>query len=224
MSQETRYYRVGLFVFVGIALLVAAPCCFSAAATRSSETVISRLRSRSPSKGLDVGLAVQDARRQDRQRSRRSCSPATCTACRTAIALPDEHTIDVVVRVEVTPTPNMRRMVNAGANDTVGGLDRARFSRASYRRRHHRGRLSGGRLLASGPYPSDFPPWAPDIFTSRPRRARSRRSRRPPSASRACRAGRRRGRADAAQYVAATMNDAAGKLDLENVQSGRSAS
>lgn len=102
MSQQSRYYRVGVFVLLGVALTVAAVLLLGGG-TFLEETVTLETSFDESVEGLDVGSpmkirGVTVGRVKEIELARDLYRMPDGTA------LPDEHQIDVVVRVEVKPS------------------------------------------------------------------------------------------------------------------------
>lgn len=216
MSQEAKYYRVGLFVFLGIALLVGAVLLLGGGQAFKN-TVALETSFQESVEGLDVGSPVK-------MRGVKIGSVKEIALARDVYRmpdgsrLPDEHIIDVVVRFEVTPTPNMVVMAPNPDEMLKAWIDRG------FRLRLTSAGITGVVYLEADFYdpkknPVVLPPWKPETPYI-------------PAASSAIKAF-----ASAAERVLeriekvdvegvlthlntllATMNDAAGKVDIDAIQ------
>jgi len=158
MSQEARYYRVGLFVFVGIALVVAAVLLLGGGnafrrtvmiETSFTESV-EGLDEGSPLKirGVKVGTVKEIALARDEYRMPNG-DP-----------LPDELSIDVVVRIEVAPSKSGPLMSGSGTDTLAAWIKRG------LRLRLTSAGLTGvvyleGDFWPPDRYPAQLPPWTP---------------------------------------------------------------
>lgn len=216
MSQETRYYRVGLFVFVGIALLVGAVLLLGGG-TMFQQTVMLETSFQESVEGLDVGSPVK-------MRGVKIGSVKEIALARDVYTmpdgsrLPDEHIIDVVVRIEVTPTPNM--VVMAPNRDEL---------LAAWIERGFRLRLTSAGITGVVYLEADFqdpkknpvrlPPWVPEnpYIPAAPSAIKA-------FTSAAERVLERIEKVDVEGVLThlntllATMNDAAGKIDIDAIQ------
>ena len=214
MSQEARYYRVGLFVLVGIALLVGAILLLGGGSafkrTVMIETAFNEsvegLDEGSPLKirGVKVGTVKEIVLARNEYRMPNG-DP-----------LPDEHSIDVVVRIEVAPDKNSPLL--RGTDMLTSWIDqglRVRLTSAG---------LTGvvyleGDFYPPGRYPVEPPPWTPlhlyipaapsayKAFTSAAERVLER-----------VEQADVEGVLTKVNSLLATLNKAAGNVDLENVQ------
>jgi ABC-type transporter Mla subunit MlaD len=216
VSQETRYYRVGLFVLLGIALLVGAVLLLGGGQA-FKKTVLLETSFQESVEGLDVGSPVK-------MRGVKIGSVKEIALARDVYRmpdgsrLPDAHIIDVVVRIEVTPTPNMA--MTAPNRDEVlkSWIDRG------FRLRLTSAGITGVVYLEADFYdpkknPAQLPPWQPDsIYIPAA-----------PSAIKAFTTAAERliervekvdieGVLTRMGTLLATMNDAAGKIDIDSIQ------
>ena len=216
MSQEARYYRVGLFVFVGIALLVGAVLLLGGG-TAFKRTVIIETSFNESVEGLDVGSPFK-IRGVKRGTVKEIALARDEYRMPNGELLPDEHSIDVIVRIEVTPT-GPTSLMSAGTAETVTGwIDkglRVRLTSAG---------ITGvvyleGDFWPPDRYPATQPPWTP-LYLYIPAA---------PSALKAFTSAAERvlqrveqvdveGVLTKLNTLLTTMNDAADTLDLENVQ------
>jgi hypothetical protein len=217
VSQEARYYRVGLFVFVGIALLVGAVLLLGGG-TAFKRTVIIETSFNESVEGLDVGSPFK-IRGVKRGAVKEILLARDEYRMPNGDPLPDEHSIDVVVRIEVTPPSGPASLIGAGVNETVAG-----WIEKGLRVRLTAAGITGvvyleGDFLPPDRYPSSPPPWAP-LHLYIPAA---------PSALKAFTSAAERvlqrveqvdveGVLTKLNTLLTTMNDAADKLDLENVQ------
>jgi hypothetical protein len=216
VSQEARYYRVGLFVFVGIALLVAAVLLLGGG-NAFKRTVIIETSFNESVEGLDVGSPFK-IRGVKRGAVKEILLARDEYRLPNGDPLPDERSIDVVVRIEVTPT-GPASLVSGGANDTVTG-----WIEKGLRVRLTAAGITGvvyleGDFLPPDRYPPTLPPWA-SLHLYIPAA---------PSALKAFTSAAERvlqrveqvdveGVLTKLNTLLTTMNEAADKLDLENVQ------
>jgi len=216
VSQETRYYRVGLFVLLGIALLVGAVLLLGGGHA-FKKTVILETSFQESVEGLDVGSPVK-------MRGVKIGSVKEIALARDLYRmpdgsrLPDEHIIDVVVRVEVTPTPNMAVLAPDRDQMLKAWIDRG------FRLRLTSAGITGVVYLEADFYdpkknPVQLPPWKPDTIYIPAA----------PSAIKAFTTAAERlmervekvdveGVLTRMDTLLATMNEAAGKIDIEAVQ------
>ncbi len=214
MSQEARYYRVGLFVFLGIALFVATVLLLGGS-NAFKRTVIMETSFDESVEGLDVGSPFK-IRGVKRGTVKEILLARDEYRMANGDPLPDAHSIDVIVRIEVTPTGPGSAL---GVSDTVAGwIDkglRIRLTSAG---------LTGvvyleGDFWPPERYPITNPPWTP-LYIYIPAA---------PSALKAFTSAAERvlerveqvdveGVLNKLNILLTTMNEAADKLDLENVQ------
>jgi phospholipid/cholesterol/gamma-HCH transport system substrate-binding protein/paraquat-inducible protein B len=216
VSQETRYYRVGLFVFVGIALLVGAVLLLGGGTAFKTTVVLETFFDESV-EGLDVGSPVK-------MRGVKIGSVKEILLARDAYRMPDgsrladDRGIDVVVRIEVTPTPNsvvMSEDPKALLATWIGKGFRLRLTSAG---------ITGvvyleGDFWPPDKYPAEFPPWEPayPYIPAAPSAIKA-------FATAAERVLERVDKVDVEGVLTrlntllATMNDAAGKVDIEAIQ------
>lgn len=216
MSQETKYYRVGLFVFVGIALLVGAVLLLGGGHA-FRRTVLLETSFQESVEGLDVGSPVK-------MRGVKIGSVKEIALARDVYRmpdgsrLPDEHIIDVVVRFEVEPTPNMVVMAPNRDEMLKTWIDRG------FRLRLTAAGITGVVYLDADFYdpkrnPVKLPPWTPDTpyIPAAPSAIKA-------FASAAERVLERIEKVDVEGVLTrldtllATMNDAAGKVDIDAIQ------
>ena len=216
MSQETRYYRVGLFVFLGIALLVGAVLLLGGGSA-FKKTVQLETSFQESVEGLDVGSPVK-------MRGVKIGSVTEIALARDVYRmpdgsrLPDEHIIDVVVRFEVLPTPNMVVMAPNPQEVLRAWIDRG------FRLRLTAAGITGvvyleADFLDAKKNPVKLPPWKPDTpyipaasstikaFTSAAERVLERIEKVDVE-----------GVLTRLNTLLATMNDAAGKVDIDAIQ------
>ena len=216
MSQEARYYRVGLFVLVGIALLVGAVLLLGGGSAFKRTVMIESsfnesvegLDEGSPMKirGVKVGTVKEIVLARNEYRMPNG-DP-----------LPDEHSIDVVVRIEVAPDKNSPLLGLRGTDMLTSWIDqglRVRLTSAG---------ITGvvyleGDFYPPDRYPVEPPPWTP-LHLYIPAA---------PSAYKAFTSAAERvlerveqvdveGVLTKLNALLTTMNDVADKVDLENVQ------
>ena len=216
MSQEARYYRVGLFVLLGIALLVGAVLLLGGGHA-FRKTVLLETSFQESVEGLDVGSPVK-------MRGVKIGSVKEIGLARDIYRMPDgsrlpeEYIIDVVVRLEVEPTPNM--VISAPNREQMlqSWIDRG------FRLRLTSAGITGVVYLEADFYdpkknPVKLPPWTPETtyIPAAPSAIKA-------FASAAERVLERIEKVDVEgglthlNTLLATMNDAAGKLDIETIQ------
>jgi paraquat-inducible protein B len=216
VSQEARYYRVGLFVFVGIALLVGAVLLLGGG-NAFKKTVTLETSFQESVEGLDVGSPVK-------MRGVKIGSVKEIALARDLYRMPDgarlpeEHVIDVVVRFEVAPTPNMVVMAPDADEMLAAWIDRG------FRLRLTAAGITGVVYLEADFFdpkknPVKRPPWVPEnpyipaassaikAFTSAAERVLERIEKVDVE-----------GVLTRLDTLLATMNDAAGKVDIEAIQ------
>ena len=216
VSQETKYYRVGMFVFLGIAVLVGAVLLLGGGAAFQKTLTLETSFDESV-EGLDVGSPVK-------MRGVKIGSVKEIALARDVYRmpdgsrLPDEHIIDVVVRFEVMPTPNMA--VLAPNRDEV----LASMISRGFRLRLTSTGITGVVYLEADFYdprknPVRMPPWIPEnpyipaapsaikAFTSAAERLLERLEKVDVE-----------GVLTRLNTLLATMNDAAGKVDIDAIQ------
>jgi phospholipid/cholesterol/gamma-HCH transport system substrate-binding protein/paraquat-inducible protein B len=207
---------VGLFVFVGIALLVAAVLLLGGGSA-FKKTVMLETSFQESVEGLDVGSPVK-------MRGVKIGSVKEISLARDVYRLPDgsrlpdEHIIDVVVRFEVIPTPNMVVMAPNPEQALQAWIDRG------FRLRLTSAGITGVVYLEADFYdpkknPVTLPPWKPETpyIPAAPSAIKA-------FASAAERVLERIEKVDVEGVLThlntllATMNDAAGKVDIEAIQ------
>jgi paraquat-inducible protein B len=216
VSQETRYYRVGLFVFAGIALLVAAVLLLGGG-TFLQPTVMFETSFDESVDGLDIGSplkirGVTVGRVKEIQLARDLYTMPD------GASLPDEHAIDVVVRVEVVsdrgrsiPSDDRHQMVSE-------------WIRQGLRLRLTTTGITGvayleGDFLRPDQFPATRPPWQPrySYIPAAPSTLRTFRS----AAERVLERVEQvdvEGVLTRLNTLLTTVNSAAEKLDLESLQ------
>lgn len=216
MSQEARYYRVGLFVFLGIALLVGAVILLGGG-TVFEKTIMMETSFDESVEGLDVGSPVK-------MRGVQIGSVKEILHARDVYTLPDgsrlpdENIIDVVVRFEVTPTPNMVVLAPNREELLAAWIERG------FRLRLTAAGITGIVYLEADFYdpkknPVKHPPWVPEhmYIPAAPSAIRA-------FTSAAERVLERIEKVDVEgvltqfNVLLATMNDAAEKVDIEAIQ------
>jgi paraquat-inducible protein B len=216
VSQEAKYYRVGLFVFLGIALFVGAVLLLGGG-NAFKKTVMLETSFQESVEGLDVGSPVK-------MRGVKIGSVKEIALARDVYRmpdgsrLPDEHVIDVIVRFEVTPTPNMVVTAPNPKEMLETWIDRG------FRLRLTAAGITGVVYLEADFYdprknPVKLPPWVPEntyipaassaikAFTSAAERVLERIEKVDVE-----------GVLTRLDTLLATMNDAAGKVDIEAIQ------